>query len=73
MTEGVVFASTCPVCNHERVQCGFSIASLHRLLRGAHPIEAYCERCDEFWPLGVQERIQLGDIVAFWSAAIRGE
>jgi hypothetical protein len=56
----------CPICRLEQVQYRFNIASLHRLLRSGYPVEAYCESCDEFWPIGTEQRIELGEVVAFW-------
>lgn len=66
MSEAIVFASMCPICKCEQVQYSFNVASLHRLLQGGYPIEAYCETCDEFWSIGVEQRVELGEIVAFW-------
>ena len=66
MNEAIVFASMCPVCKDEQVQYRFSVASLHRLLKAGHPVEAYCETCDEYWLIGVQQRVELGEIVRFW-------
>lgn len=66
MNEAVVFASVCPVCKCEQVQYAFNVISLHRLLRGGHPIDAYCETCDEVWPVSAEQRIELGEVVAFW-------
>ena len=66
MSEGIVFASMCPICRLEQVQYRFNVASLHRLLRSGYPVEAYCESCDEFWPIGTEQRTELGEVVAFW-------
>lgn len=55
----VPFTSTCPKCNLQQVQQGFSRAALGRLLKGGYPIEGYCESCDEFWPISPAERVAL--------------
>jgi hypothetical protein len=60
----IVFVSTCPSCGREQPQDAFSVADLLRLLSGGHPIEAYCVPCDDFWPIDLKERVQLGEAVA---------
>lgn len=55
----VSFKSTCPKCNLQQVQQGFSRAALGRLFKGGYPIEGYCESCDEFWPISPAERVAL--------------
>jgi hypothetical protein len=64
MTQAIVFVSTCPSCKREQPQDAFSLADLLRLLDGGYPIEAYCVPCDGFWPIGLKERVQLGEAVA---------
>jgi len=64
MSQAIVFASTCPHCEREQVQDRFTVADLMRLLYGGYPIEAYCVICDAFWPVSIQERVELGDAVA---------
>lgn len=64
MTQTIVFVSTCPSCQREQPQDAFTVADLMRLLNGGHPIEAYCVPCDKFWPITVQERVELGEAVA---------
>ena len=64
MSQAIVFASTCPHCEREQVQDGFTVADLMRLLDGGYPIEAYCVVCDEFWPISLQKRLELGEVVA---------
>jgi len=64
MSQSIVFVSTCPICKHEQPHDGFTVAALVRLLKGGHPIEAYCETCDEFWPVDLEKRVELGDVVA---------
>jgi hypothetical protein len=57
--ERLPFVSTCPSCARDQTQSGFSCAALQRLLDGGYPIEAYCVVCDEFWPIGIAERVTL--------------
>ena len=64
MSQALVFASTCPQCKRDRPQDSFTVADLLRLLDGGYPIEGYCLICDRFWPLGLQERVRLGELVA---------
>jgi hypothetical protein len=52
----VPFVSTCPKCGEPQPQLGFSCSALQRLLRGGHPIGAYCVACDEFWSVSREER-----------------
>ena len=64
MSQVIVFTSTCPRCKCERLQDGFTAADLTRLLYGGYPIEAYCAACDEYWPVSLQKRVELGEAVA---------
>lgn len=64
VSQAIVFASTCPHCEREQVQDGFTVADLMRLLYSGYPIEAYCAVCDEFWPISLQKRVELGEVVA---------
>jgi hypothetical protein len=64
VSQAIVFASTCPHCECEQVQDGFTVADLMRLLYSGYPVEAYCVVCDEFWPISVQKRVELGEVVA---------
>jgi hypothetical protein len=64
MGQAIVFVSICPRCKRERAQDALTIADLVRLLNGGYPIEAYCGSCDEFWPISLQKRIELGEVVA---------
>ena len=59
MHESIPFTSTCPKCQVQQSQRGFSRAALGRLLNGGHPIEAYCVTCDEFWAISPRERAVL--------------
>ena len=59
MHGSVPFTSTCPKCQLQQAQQGFSRAALGRLLKGGYPIEGYCEGCDEFWPISPAERVAL--------------
>jgi hypothetical protein len=64
MSPAIVFASMCPRCKREQSQDGFTVADLMRLLYGGYPIEAYCLICDQFWPISIQQRVELGEVVA---------
>jgi len=64
MSEAIVFAATCPRCKREQLQTGYTLGDLSRLIDGGHPIETYCEFCDEFWAVSVQKRVELGKFVA---------
>jgi hypothetical protein len=64
MSQVIVFTSTCPHCNRDQPQDGFTVADLLRLLDGGYPIEGYCMICDKFWSLSLQERVGLGELVA---------
>ena len=59
MHESIPFTSTCPKCQVQQTQRGFSRAALGRLLNNGHPIEAYCVTCDEFWAISPRERAAL--------------
>jgi hypothetical protein len=63
MSEAIVFAATCPRCKREQLQTGYTLADLSRLLDGGHPVEAYCEFCDEFWAVTAQKRVELSEFV----------
>jgi hypothetical protein len=60
----IIFASACPHCEYERVQNGFTVGDLTRLLCGGYPIEAYCAICDRCWSISLQQRVELGEVVA---------
>jgi hypothetical protein len=64
MHQSIPFISTCPKCNEQQPQRGFSRSALDRLLRAGHPIEAYCVACDEFWSVSVEERRDIAARVA---------
>ena len=55
----VPFTSMCPACGQMRPQDAYNRDSLLRLLRGGHPVEAYCASCDEYWSIDVPERAAL--------------
>jgi hypothetical protein len=61
MHQSIPFASTCPKCNEQQPQRGFSRSALDRLLKAGHPIEAYCVACDEFWSVTVEERREIAE------------
>src|SRR5262249_35024876 len=58
-TELLRFASTCPRCRREQSQCGFSRATLLRLLDDDLEIHAYCASCRDFWPISEEERSRI--------------
>jgi hypothetical protein len=53
------FVSVCPKCGDARAQRGYGTRALLRLLKGNHPIEAYCVVCDEFWAISEDERSEI--------------
>ena len=55
----VPFMSMCPACGQMSPQDRYDRGSLLRLLRGGHPVEAYCAPCDEYWSINVPERATL--------------
>jgi arsenate reductase len=59
MGQAFAFVATCPTCGHEQLQNAFTRAALERLINRGYPIEAYCTVCDEFWTVGIQERIEI--------------
>lgn len=59
LRESIPFTSMCPKCLVPQPQRGFSRAALGRLLSGGYPIEAYCAACDDFWPIGLSERVAI--------------
>jgi hypothetical protein len=63
MRQAIVFVSMCPNCKGQQLQDAFAVEDLVRLLNGGYPLEAYCVPCDEFWPLSVEERIELIEVV----------
>jgi hypothetical protein len=63
MSTVVVFAATCPNCEREEPQDSFTLEDLVRLLRGDFPIEAHCGMCDEFWPISLPKRVEIGAVV----------
>jgi hypothetical protein len=60
------FMSPCPRCAQVRLQRGYDRASLLMLFNHGYPVEAYCERCDEFWSVNAKE------CAALVAAAISG-
>jgi hypothetical protein len=55
------FRSICPKCGEARTQ-RYNQAALLRLLNGGYPVEAYCSVCEEYWPIGIIERVRLGEV-----------
>ena len=70
MSQAIVFVSICPRCKREQPQDALTIADVARLLNGGYPIEAYCGPCDEFWPISLQKRLELGEVVAAAGARV---
>lgn len=64
MHQSIPFISMCPKCSERQPQRGFSRSALDRLLKGGHPIEAYCVTCDEFWPVSLDERREIAHRLA---------
>jgi hypothetical protein len=64
MHQSIPFTSTCPKCCAHQPQRGFSRSALDRLIKGGHPIEAYCAACDEFWSVSAEERREIADRLA---------
>jgi hypothetical protein len=64
MSQVIVFASICPHCHRDQPQDGFTVADLQRLFDGGYPVEGYCGICDKFWPISLQERVRLSEVVA---------
>ena len=64
MSTRIVFAATCPKCKREQLQTGYTVSDLMRLLYGGYPVEGYCVVCEDFWPVTVQKRVELGEMVA---------
>jgi hypothetical protein len=56
MNEVIPFMSRCPKCGDRRLQEGHTHRMLRRLLNTGSGIEAYCDRCREFWPISGLER-----------------
>ena len=56
MNEVIPFMSRCPNCGNRRLQEGYTLRMLRRLLNTHSHIEAYCDTCREFWPISGLER-----------------
>ena len=59
----IPFVSNCPRCMRPQAQGGFTRSALRRLLQHGYPIEAYCDMCDQFWPVNAQQRVHLARAV----------
>ena len=64
MSARIVFSAACPQCKREQLQTAYTVSDLMRLLYGGYPVEAYCVVCEDFWPVTVQKRVELGEMVA---------
>jgi hypothetical protein len=60
----IVFLATCPRCQCEQLQHGFTAADLMGLLYSGYPIEARCASCYKSWPVELRKRVELGEVVA---------
>jgi arsenate reductase len=63
MGQAFSFVATCPTCGRTQLQNAFTVPDLERLLSGGYPIEAYCRICDEFWTIGIEERVEIIEAV----------
>ena len=52
----IPFMSRCPKCGDRRLQEGYTHRMLRGLLNTQAKIEAYCNACDEIWPISGLER-----------------
>ena len=64
MQDCVLFVVRCPKCRERALQHGYSRVRLFGFLDCDHPIEAYCAPCDEFWPIGAEERRAMLDALS---------
>jgi hypothetical protein len=64
VSPAIVFLATCPQCQREQLQRGFTAADLMGLLYSGYPVQAYCVFCEASWPVGLQKRVELGEMVA---------
>ena len=62
MLQTVEFGATCTQCRKEQSQ-RFKRVALLRLLKGGHPIEAFCTACDVFFSMDPNERAALAAIL----------
>lgn len=58
--DSVPFTATCPKCQQQVLQHGYSRIVLFGFLDMLHPIDAYCPGCDELWPISAEERHAIG-------------
>jgi hypothetical protein len=72
--EWILFAAICPKCRQPALQHGYSRVLLFGFLDVDHPIEAYCAKCDELWPISAEERRALiGALSPGWHQVVGGE
>jgi hypothetical protein len=62
--DGVIFTSTCPKCQQQVQQDGYSRVVLFSFLDMVHPIDAYCAACDELWAINAEERHAIAESLA---------
>ena len=60
----IPFLAICPKCKQARSQDEFGRAELLRLLNNHHPVLAYCESCDDYWPISPFERSMVAEFLA---------
>jgi hypothetical protein len=67
----VPILSMCPKCKRNQAQW-YTRGALVRLLTRNHPVEGYCEICDEFWSISAHERSGLA-MALRWTRAFHGD
>ena len=60
MRQDIVFVSICPACKNEQLQDQFSLEALEKLLSSGYPLEAYCHSCIKYFPISLQQQLELG-------------
>jgi hypothetical protein len=64
MDDSISFASVCSRCGQQRPQRGYTRTALLNFFNSDYPIEAYCVKCDAFWPISPEERICIAEALA---------
>jgi hypothetical protein len=62
--EVIPFLAICPKCKQARPQDEFGRAELVGMLNNHHPVLAYCESCDDYWPISPFERSMVAEFLA---------
>jgi hypothetical protein len=55
-----------------KLEIAFGRDALERPLSGGDPIEAYCTLFDDLWPINVQKRVELSELIAATSQRSTG-